>query len=77
MQPVFKCDACKIEAHYYKSLSEHIWIVRCLPCGAKAVYNDHEKTVTPYFTNKNRPNEYNIFIERFIEPEEGDDKKKV
>lgn len=66
MRPIFKCKHDGIEAHYYSSVATNIWLVQCFACGARAVYNTDTHELKPYYKNKNRKNEFNIVLERFV-----------
>lgn len=63
-RPYFKCRKDGIEAYYYKTISDNLWMVQCFACGARAVYNTETRELSSYIKNKNRKNEFNIYLER-------------
>lgn len=66
MRAIFRCKEDKIEAHYYKSISDTLLMVQCFACGARAVYNTETHELTPYNKNKGHKNEFNIYLEQII-----------
>lgn len=66
MRPIFKCKLDQIEAHYYKSISDTLWMVQCFACGARAIYNTETHELTPYNKNKGRKNEFNLYLDKLI-----------
>lgn len=68
-RPIFKCKQDQIEAHYYKTIAENLWVVQCFACGAQAIYNTETRALTPYNKGKARKGENSIVLDRIMDDE--------